>query len=332
MDSMTVFDVRNAPKGTLDSLASVPPIPEEYHAWLLSYFEKSQALNNCWQLYQMFCWNYDRYAEQLSCSLDDVVETKAICSGGEERAERIWADANCLASNIISSGRVLTEFMRAFMKENKDDESLKAEDFEERLGNLFDSGGPYALFDKLRNQGQHGQPLVSLSLDEDGYYRAAFDLDQILHPVYYTLKGAQKRVLENLIERLDSVDATHHCLFYGYTIERYVVDILDVVGCFYTFSESFVRKLDDDLREMKDENPTCLGKIGPGQSFIWILIEGVAHLLSGLDEPLLDLHHKRLTKIEAKLDQARQRLAWASQFVKPISQERKRMNGSKSQS
>ena len=106
------------------------------------------------------------------------------------------------------------------MRKELDEDDSNRQRFENLLKALFDRGGVYALLTKLRDEAQHGQPLVSLYSDKQGAFRAAFDIDQLMKPEHFSIKGLLKQIIEDKLSQMDELDARHHRISYTWCMER----------------------------------------------------------------------------------------------------------------
>ena len=303
MDSFEVIradDVSSLARSLLDK---VEPVPDSESEAVWRCVKMAQALQDHWQLYQMFCWNYDRFAEGLKCRLNDVVSTNAHCSSREDFFERTWADVNCYATNLISAGITLVEALRAFVKAelNENEDVIQ---FESYLNSLFDKHGVYALFSKLRNAAQHGQPLVSVYVDSLGEIRAAFDMDQLASPEHYDTSGTYREIVDEKITQMDELDAHHHRVSYSQCMELFNLNILKIVDEFYKIPFDFVRNAFAVLSRLFKEHPECFGRLPTGESFVWMLRGDEAHPFCGVEKSVDELWQERRSRVTLRLDAA----------------------------
>lgn len=113
MDSFHTLCIEDASEEVQSFFENCDPIPEKHNASAWEWIELNQSLDDCYQLYSMFMWNYDRYHEDITATLSDSVITNAGCLGKQEVFKRTWLDVNCHTSNIISSGHNLTGWSRS---------------------------------------------------------------------------------------------------------------------------------------------------------------------------------------------------------------------------
>lgn len=316
MDSFLVIKHEDASEDLFSVIESTEPVSEEYAPIVWSSIKMAQMLEDRWQLFEMFCWNYDRYAEGLQSYLNDRVLTNAQCDDAESAFQRTKIDVNCFAFNLISAGVTLTESLRCFMKNEVGENDAEFQRFSEELTRLIDSRGTYSLMTKLRDETQHGQPLVSLYVDEQGSFRAAFDIDQLAQPEHFTVKGKFKDLLNEMKDQMDGLGAHHHRISYTGCMERYLIDVLEVVSLFYSCSSGYVQKVDGDLYGLIQSNPECLGELSGGTKFVFVYSDEAAHLLSGIETPNHQIHSMRQKAVSERLAEAKCRFkAITSQSV-----------------
>ena len=307
MDSFRVIRAEDASEELCKAISSIEPVAEEYASSVWRSIKTAQMMEDRWQLFEMFCWNYDRYSEGLESYVNDCVMTAVRCAGVEQVFQRTRIDVNCFAVNLISSGVTLTESLRCFMRAEVDEGNPDRQQFENWLEDLFDKGGVYALLAKLRDEAQHGQPLVSLYVDERGRFRACFDLDQLMNPEHFTIKGSFKRLMKDKLNQMDDLDARHHRLSYTWCMERYFIEVMEVVATFYSCSSAYIQEGDKLLYDCIKANPACCGELKDGRKVIWVLDGEVAHPLIGVETPGYEVHTERKGEVENRLENAKRR-------------------------
>lgn len=307
MDSFTVIKAEDAPDDLLEVIESIEPIADEYAPAVWKSIKMAQMMEDRWQLFEMFCWNYERYSEGLESYVSDRVMTMTHCASAEQAFQRTRIDANCFATNLISSGVTLTESLRCFMRKELDEDDSNRQRFENLLKALFDRGGVYALLTKLRDEAQHGQPLVSLYSDKQGAFRAAFDIDQLMKPEHFSIKGLLKQIIEDKLSQMDELDARHHRISYTWCMERYFIEVMEVAATFYLCSSSYIQEVDKLLYDYIEANPACCGDLKDGRRVIWVLDGEMAHLLTGIEIPGYALHAERHNEVEIRLKKAKRR-------------------------
>lgn len=305
MDSFNVLRTEDASDELLNIIRFIEPITGEHTAAVWRSIKTAQMMEDRWQLFEMLCWNYDRYSEGLESYVNDCIMTTARCASVEEAFQRTRIDANCFATNLISSGVTLAESLRCFISTEMEEGDSGRQQFEGWLKALFDKGGVYALLAKLRDEAQHGQPLVSLYLDEQGKLRAAFDLDQLMRPERFSIKGSLKRLMEEKLNQMDELDAPHHRISYTWCMERYFIEVMEVVAAFYSCSSAYIQEGDKLLYGCIKANPACCGELKDGRKVIWVLDGEVAHPLIGVETPGYEVHAERKSKVEKRLENAK---------------------------
>lgn len=293
MDSFHTLCTEDASEEVQSFFENYDPIPEKHNASAWEWIELNQSLDDCYQLYSMFMWNYDRYHEDITATLSDSVITNAGCLGKQEVFKRTWLDINCHTSNIISSGHNLTERYRSFATKHGDSINSAFDNFIDYVGTLFDAGGPYQVLDRLRNLAQHGQALVSVypaGGDSNDEFKACFDLDQLLSPVQFDMKGPLKKLLQDKIKQMDALKARHHRVSFTWCLEQYVVDVLGVADRFYETALPILKNREDDFKELISHAPNCVATLSDKSrvAYIYDAEERMAHPITGLEQSLHD--------------------------------------------
>ena len=307
MDSFNVIRVEDVSDELLNVVNSIEPLSDEHAPVAWRSIKTAQMMEDRWQLFEMFCWNYERYSEGLESYVSDCVMTTAHCASVERAFQRTRIDANCFATNFVSSGVTLTESLRCFMKYEIGESDSSFQQFESMLKGMLDKGGVYALMTKLRDEAQHGQALVSLYVDEQGRFRAAFDLDQLMKTEHFSIKGLLKRVMQDKLDQMDKLDARHHRISYTWCMERYYIEVLEVVAAFYSYSADYIQETDKLLYDCIEANPACCGQLKDGRKIILVLDGEAAHPLIGVERPGYSVHIERQSEIENKLSNAKHR-------------------------
>lgn len=307
MDSFNVVRIDDVSDDLHNAIHSIEPIGKEYAPIVWRSIKTAQMMNDRWQLFEMFCWNYDRYAEGLESYLDDRVVTRACCNDADFAFQRTRVDVNCFAANLISLGVTLTESLRCFMRVEVGEDDAECQCFDGRLKELFDKRGVYSLLTKLRDEAQHGQPLVSLYLDGQGGFRAAFDLDQLKRPELFSVKGILKELMEDKVVQMNELDAQRHRLSYTWCMERYFLEALKVVAFFYSCSSAHIQKTDKDLYDCIESNPAYCGELSDGRKMVCVCEGDVAHPLLGIETSGHQTHDMRQKKVESRLADAEHR-------------------------
>ena len=301
MDSFNVIPIDNVPPETQRLLNAVPLIPDTEKPMVWRCIKMGQVLNDIWQLYQMFCWNYERFDEGLIRYPDDGVLSAVAVRGGDESFDRLWADVNCYATNLMSSGKSLTELLRKFMKEDVGKGEQGAQQFELYTNELYDRQGVYAFMANLRDEAQHAQAPISVFMGDKGLYRAAFDLDQIALPEHFNVKGMFKQILVAKIAEMDNLGGNHHRLSYFQCMDRYHVEVLEVTAEFYSCSLRYIQNTYRQFAAFIKRNPKYLCTLQDGSRCVSILEGKELHSLLGIEKPLDQTHRERYQLIEKRL-------------------------------
>lgn len=307
MDSFNVIRVEDVSDELLNAINPIEPLSDEHASAAWRSIKTAQMMEDRWQLFEMFCWNYERYSEGLESYVNDRVMTTTHCASVEQAFQRTRIDVNCYCTNLISSGVTLVESLRCFMKCELGESNSSFQQFESMLKGMFDKGGVYALMTKLRDEAQHGQALVSLYVDEQGRFRAAFDLDQLMKPEHFSIKGLLKRMMQDKLDQMDKLDARHHRISYTWCMERYYIEVLEVVAAFYSCSAHYIQETDRLLRDCIEANPACCGQLKDGHKIILVLKGETAHPLIGVETPGNSVHVERQSEVENKLSNAKHR-------------------------
>lgn len=307
MDSLHTLCFEDASEEVLSLLENYDPLPEEYNASAWEWIELNQSLDDCYQLYSMFMWNYDRYHEDITATLSDIVITNAGCADRQEDFKRTWIDINCHTSNIISSGHNLTERYRSFARKYNDSNNSTFDNFSDYVGTLFDAGGPYQMLDRLRNLAQQGQALVSVyptGGDSSYEFKACFDLDQLLCPVQFNISAKLKKLLQEKIEQINALKARHHRVSFTWCLEQYVVDVLGVANRFYETALPSLKNRDDDFKELISHVPNCVATLSNNSrvAYIYDAEERMAHPITGLEQSLHDSQSEIHKEIKQRYD------------------------------
>lgn len=307
MDSLTIIKAEDASDDLLKMIESTEPIADEYAPAVWKSIETAQMMEDRWQLFEMFCWNYNMYSEGLKSYVNDRVMTMAHCTSVDQAFQRTRVDVNCFATNLISSGVTLSESLRCFMNQELDEGDSNRQRFEDWLKALFDKGGVYAMLTKLRDEAQHGQPLVSLYSDGLGAFRAAFDLDQLMNPKHFSIKGLLKQIMEDKLSQMNELDARHHRISYTWCMEKYFIEVMEVVDTFYSCSSAYIQEVDNLLYDCIEANPECCGDLKDGRKAVWVLDGDMAHPLTGIETSGYAVHTERQNEVENRLEKAKRR-------------------------
>lgn len=307
MDSFNAIRIEDISDELLNLINSIEPVANEYSSVAWKSIKTAQMMEDRWQLFEMFCWNYERYSEGLESHVNDCVITTAYCESVEQAFQRTRIDANCFAANLVSSGVTLTESLRCFMKIEIGESDSEAQRFGAMMKGMFDKGGVYALMSKLRDEAQHGQALVSLYVGKQGEFRAAFDLDQLMESKHFSIKGPLKRLMQDKLDQMNKLDARHHRISYTWCMERYFIEVLEVVAAFYSCSAAYIQETDKLLYDYVEAHPACCGQLKDGRKVIMVLDDEMAHPLIGIETPGYAVHIKRLDEVEDKLKYAKHR-------------------------
>lgn len=307
MDSFQTLCIEDASEEVLSFFENCDPLPEECNAAAWEWIELNQSLDDCYQLYSMFMWNYGRYHEDITATLSDTVITNAECADRQEAFKRTWIDINCHTSNIISSGHNLTERYRSFATKHGDSINSAFDSFIDYVGTLFDVGGPYQMLDRLRNLAQHGQALVSVypaGGDSNDEFKACFDLDQLLNPVQFNMNAKLKKLLLEKIEQMDAHKARHHRVSFTWCLEQYVVDVLGVANRFYETALPILKNGEDNFKELICHVPNCVATLSDKRKVVYIYDpeERMAHPITGLEQSLHDSQREIHKEIKQRYD------------------------------
>lgn len=60
MDSFMVIRAEDASEELCKVISSIEPVAEEYASSVWRSIKTAQMMEDRWQLFEMFCWNYDR--------------------------------------------------------------------------------------------------------------------------------------------------------------------------------------------------------------------------------------------------------------------------------
>lgn len=307
MDSFNVIRVEDISDELLNVIDSIESIDDEHVSAAWRSIKTAQMMEDRWQLFEMFCWNYERYSEGLESYVSDRVMTTTHCESVEQAFQRTRIDVNCYCTNLISSGVTLVESLRCIMKCELGESNSSFQQFESMLKGMIDKGGAYALMTKLRDEAQHGQALVSLYADDQGRFRAAFDLDQLMNPEHFSIKGLIKRIMQDKLDQMDKLDARHHRISYTWCMERYYIEVLEAVAAFYSCSADYIQETDKLLCDCIGANSACCGQLNDGRKIIWVINGGAAHTLIDVETSGYSVHVERRSEVENKLSKAKHR-------------------------
>lgn len=205
----------------------------------------------------------------------------------------------------MSSGHNLTERYRTFAAKHAKIDNSTFSAFGCYVSNLFDECGPYQILDRLRNLAQHCQALVSTHIIADHgkqVMEACFDIDQLLKPTQFDMKGQLKKLPQGIADQMDSRGARSHNLSFTWTLEQYVADALGIAVCFYETALPYLKAREDEFNALISDVPNCIATLANNSAaaYIYDAETRMAHPIIGLEQSLEANQRLILAKIRER--------------------------------
>lgn len=149
------------------------------------------------QLFESFYFNLLNMRNSFVFNMNDTVIKTEHCPDFDSDFIAI----NSLVVNLISSAKILTEYLREtadrWLGESKSKEDKYKDMYNSYVSKIYDKSFNYRLLINLRNYMQHGYLPVSF---QEGKY--SFDAGQILSTPHFNIKGKFKTDMNNFIAEL----------------------------------------------------------------------------------------------------------------------------------
>lgn len=175
------------------------------------------------QLFEAFYFNLLNMRNSFVFNISDTVFKTEHCPDFDSEFIAI----NSLVVNLISSAKILTEYLREtanrWLGNGKSKEDKYKDEYNSYVSEIYDKSFNYRLLINLRNYMQHGYLPVSF---QDGKY--SFDVTQILRTPHFKINGHLKTDMNNFITKLEIPGETIPCISLTLTIADFSVKVIDV--------------------------------------------------------------------------------------------------------
>lgn len=193
------------------------------------YVEETRHLQEIQHLFQIFKFNID----QLTAKYNPMPSGAITRTQGNSLADSDgdFIAVNSLLTNIISSGRTLTESMETFDKSFHPESYVKQEpvlsEYRKLSTATYDSSFAYRFLIRMRDYTQHGHLLASA---ERGHFW--FDMVAILNKPHYKHNGTIEDELERFTGELIEQYRDEPTLSFTVTLAEYVAVLCNLYAKF----------------------------------------------------------------------------------------------------
>ena len=248
--------VTNIPIGIIedaDSLHVADLTEEEERILLADYVALTRDITEANQLFEIFYFNLLNMRNSFVFKMNDTVN-RTDCYPDFDSD---FIAVNSLVINLISSAKILTEFLRARAigwLGNSEDKNNKCKDkFNVYVSDIYNTSFNYRLLTNLRNYMQHGYLPVSF---KEGRY--SFDVNQILDTPHFDIKGQLKTDIENFIAKLEIPGESIACMSLTLSIAEFVVRVTDIYKNFLFYIKKCVQASYKEVKKLIGEKPSIV--------------------------------------------------------------------------
>lgn len=222
------------------------------------------------QLFRVYLWNYGQLVSGIKMYTNGVVEE--VIDNGSDLPDNIII--NGYAMNFVSAGMDLIKFLTSFCNSSSNDFSY-SDEFIKNTNKEFDTGLCYAMVAKLRDFAQHGQLIISEYCDTEGRKCIAFDLAQLLDPMFFNLSGAAKNRIKKAYEELSAITDGPVRISFPLTVDSFHVSVCKL---YLDFIQNFLAHAEKVASAAQDILDSSEGKLldNPCNSVIAVVAEKLA--------------------------------------------------------
>ena len=210
----TKFIIQKSATHNIDT-SKLPNLNDDELELCEKYIDLTNNIIETDQLFDAFYFNYLMLQNSFKLNLDgSITRTDHYFDFYSE-----YIAINSLVTNVISSAKTFTEFLRQIATEH----CINKDDFDKYVSNIYDSSTNYFILNNLRNFVQHRS--LSLSF-ENGIY--SFDLVQILFTKHSNLNKNFTMKLEDFIEQHTEYGGEYPRIILAYALVDYTVKIIEI--------------------------------------------------------------------------------------------------------
>ena len=291
--------LENIPVSKIDNsdLFRVADLTEGERKQFENFVALTRDVQEAHQLFEVFYFNL--------LNMRNVYEFKTsgkvIKKGCFPKYNNEFIAVNSLVISLISSAKVLTEFLRQIadkpLNYGKTKEGKCKDEYNTYVSEIYDSCFSYRLLINLRNYVQHGYLPVS---HQKGYYR--FDIEQILDTPHFEINAQLKKDLDFFIVKMSEIKEESGKLSLVYTLAEFTVNVVDIYKQFLVYIEQSVSLSYDEIKKIIKDKPHIVCDYNePFRGYVFYSIDdmGRCHTVNPNNNPIdmLDSYKERTSSI-----------------------------------
>lgn len=183
---------------------------------ILSIVEVNRQIENSFNLYKVFMFNFENLLKNYDIKLNDTI-VRNINSFEKFNDFHL---INALVINFFSSARTLIESLENCTK-FYDNEFTS--DFKKYTNDIYDDSFYYRFFIELRNCSQHGNLIVSLDND-----KFCINLNEIIDVKHINQNTKRKKEIENFIQEIQEKYLDEPNFMLTLTLQHCMVNLLKI--------------------------------------------------------------------------------------------------------
>jgi len=261
-------------------LPLLPTFNEEEISSILFYIEITRCIQEIYQLFQVFRFNFNNLFHFYTLFNTDKVKRKITFDFNT----RDFFAINALTINYISSGKTLIEAIESSLKQNMGEGSELYKIFKAKcLNKKYDDCFSYRLLLRLRDFSQHGH--LPVSMDYTGTY--CFNLDHILLTPHFNHNSTLKQQMEKFTKELHEEHLKYPKIAFTYSFAEFNLCITEIYVEFLNVIESTLQTSVDKIKSLLFERPDIIHKsldVFDGAVFYQIDDEKQIHSFNSQDD------------------------------------------------
>ena len=228
----------------------VAKLTEEERTLLVNYVALTRDVTESNQLFEAFYFNLLSMRNSFVFFTNDTVKKTEHCPP----YDCDFVAVNSLVINLISSAKILTEFLREAANTWLGNSTDKYKDkYNIYVSEIYDSSPNYRLLIKLRNYVQHGHFPVSFQGE-----RFSFDVNQILDTPRFAMNVKLKIDIKNFIEKTNVSEDIIPCISLTLTIADFAVIVTDIYRKFLTYFQESVSLSYNNVKDLISHKPSIV--------------------------------------------------------------------------
>lgn len=241
----------------------IPDLAENELNIILSIVEINRQIDNSYNLYKVFMFNFENLLKHYDMKLNDTIvkNTNSFVKFSDFHL------INALVINFFSSARTLIESLENCTKfyDNK-----FTTDFKKYTNDIYDSSFYYRFFIELRNCSQHGNLIVSLNDD-----RFCINLNEIIDVKHIKPNAKRRKEIEKFIEdiRISHLDEPNFTL--TSTLQHCMINLLKIYLFYSNNLLGIIKTSNEQFEKLINNKPNIVSK-----EYIFYKIDSSIHCMA----------------------------------------------------